>query len=280
MGPMMIQQRARCSRCNGQGYELTPETCEIEVHIPPGGRHGESVTVTGEGNQYPGHEAGDVVFQLRQGKHEVFTRKGADLGMSHTLSLREALCGYNIKIQHVSGHILIVSSKEGEIVQPGCLKKVYSYGMPIRYQAHTKGHLYIAMDVKLPAPNSLSNAALDSFRKILPDIERDDDIDMEIDEKGLRVFVFVFVLCVCLLVIFVVFGIYVMFLICVLFVCFWFLYLVFLCAFVCLLFTFDNIWFLNELIVFWIDCFVFLGMFEIVFVCVFESDLNVHFFLF
>ena len=61
----MIQQRVKCNQCGGQGYQLKSEEREIELHIPVGGRHGESVTVSGEGNRYPGHEAGDVIFHFK-----------------------------------------------------------------------------------------------------------------------------------------------------------------------------------------------------------------------
>jgi len=170
MGPMMFQQRAECPTCEGQGYLLESNMATIQVHIPLGGKTGELVTVHGEGHRYPEHAPGDVVLQLKTLKHEVFTRQGADLGMTTTLSLREALCGYELKIRHVNGHVLVVTPPKDkhEIVQPGSLKCVYTYGMPQRYTPHVKGHLYIVMDVKLPLSHSLSNKNIQQLKNTLP----------------------------------------------------------------------------------------------------------------
>lgn len=184
MGPMMLQQRTRCPHCNGQGYELSTEDAKVDLHIPPGGRHRETVTIQGEGHQYPSHDPGDIIVQINQVKHDIFKRQGADLGMTHTLTLKQALCGYRIKVQHVSGHMLIIKSpSEGEIVQPGSLKRVLNYGMPIRFQAHSRGHLYVAMEIEFPKPNSLAPKAINQFAKLLPDRKEDEEEDDEEETK-------------------------------------------------------------------------------------------------
>ncbi|ETN98310.1 hypothetical protein RFI_39201 [Reticulomyxa filosa] len=167
----MFQQRRECPKCEGQGHELDSTMVKVQVHIPVGAKNGELVTVRGEGHRYPDLAPGDVTFQLKTLKHEVFTRQGADLGMSTTLTLREALCGYELKIRHVSGHVLVVTPPKGapEIVQPGSLKRVLGYGMPQRYSPHIKGHLYIVMDIKLPLMRILSDEQIKQLQNILPD---------------------------------------------------------------------------------------------------------------
>jgi len=182
MGPMVLQQRRECPQCGGIGFKLDREEHEIEFHVPIGGRDRESVTINGEGNQYPDMGPGDVVLQLRVRKHELFKRQGADLGMNYTLSLRQALCGYKIKIEHVSGRTLIIRPQDaGEVVQPGSLKVVHTKGVPQRFNPHIKGHLYIVMEVEMPRPRSLSTKAIEQFAAILPDQELSDD-DHEGDE--------------------------------------------------------------------------------------------------
>ena len=74
MGPVMFQQRRACTNCEGNGYMLSETSVKVEFHIPVGGRHGEKVTIPGEGHAYPNHQPGDVVIQLIQKKHKVFTR--------------------------------------------------------------------------------------------------------------------------------------------------------------------------------------------------------------
>jgi len=174
MGPMVLQQRGECPQCGGIGYKLKSERHEIEFHVPIGGRHGENVTVAGEGHQYPDLAPGDVVLQLRLEKHEMFKRQGADLGMTHTLSLRQALCGYKFKVPHVSGRTLVVTPteddlSEGAVVQPGSLKVVHTKGMPQRFNPHIKGHLYIVMEVQMPLMRTLGKGAIETFKAILPE---------------------------------------------------------------------------------------------------------------
>eukprot|EP01083_Nonionella_stella_P033928 92823_1 len=184
MGPMVLQQRRECPLCGGIGYKLERQEHEIEVHIPIGGRHGENMTIQGEGNQYPSMEAGDVVIQLRVVKHELYNRKGADLGMNYTLSLRQALCGYKIRIQHVSGKNLVITPCDAsEIVQPGSLKVIHTMGVPQRFTPHVKGHLYIVMDVKMPLSASLSVQSINTFKKILPQQTIDDGEEEHNEEE-------------------------------------------------------------------------------------------------
>eukprot|EP01084_Bolivina_argentea_P177862 307561_1 len=192
MGPMVLQQRRECPQCGGIGYKLERQEHTIEIHVPIGSRHGESITINGEGNQYPDMIDGDVIIQLRVGKHKIFSRKGADLGMNYSLSLRQALCGYKIKILHVSGKTLMITPKyeydnnnndndnnqtNYKVVQPGSLHVVYTMGLPQRFSPHVKGHLYIVMDVKMPIYNTLSNNKIKMFEKILPNQLSDDDDD-------------------------------------------------------------------------------------------------------
>merc|ERR1712083_582102 len=156
---MVLQQRRECPACGGIGYKLKVETAMIEVHVP------------GEGNKYPDMVEGDVILQLRVKKHAVYNRKGADLGMNYELSLRQALCGYKIKIPHVSGKMLCITPyDQTEIVQPGSLKIVHTLGLPQRFSPHVKGHLYIVMDVKMPIYGELKNGkdVVRQFEKILP----------------------------------------------------------------------------------------------------------------
>merc|ERR1712083_653907 len=170
---MVLQQRRECPACGGIGYKLKVETAMIEVHVP------------GEGNKYPDMVEGDVIIQLRVKKHAMYNRKGADLGMNYELSLRQALCGYKIKIPHVSGKTLvIVPAEKGEVVQPGSLKIVHTMGLPQRFSGHIKGHLYIVMEVKLPLSQTLSPKQIATFRQILPQQVIEDDANGGDEEES------------------------------------------------------------------------------------------------
>ena len=75
----------------------------IEVNIDKGSPDGAKYTFHGEADEFPKKEAGDVVFIVAQQKHAVFKRKGADLLMSKEISLLEAMCGVDFKVDFLDG---------------------------------------------------------------------------------------------------------------------------------------------------------------------------------
>ena len=62
---------------------------------------------------------GDIVFVLQQKEHPKFQRKGDDLFVERTLSLTEALCGFQYILTHLDGRQLLIKSHPGEVLKPG-----------------------------------------------------------------------------------------------------------------------------------------------------------------
>lgn len=67
----------------------------------------------------PDTVTGDIVFVLQQKEHPKFKRKGDDIFYEHTLSLTEALCGFQFIITHLDARQLLIKSQPGEVVKPG-----------------------------------------------------------------------------------------------------------------------------------------------------------------
>jgi hypothetical protein len=67
----------------------------------------------------PDTETGDIVFVLQLKDHPKFKRKGDDLFVQHTLTLTEALCGFQFPLTHLDGRQLLIKCSPGEIVKPG-----------------------------------------------------------------------------------------------------------------------------------------------------------------
>ena len=59
------------------------------------------------------------MFVLQQKEHPKFKRKGDDIFYEHTLSLTEALCGFQFRLTHLDGRQLLIKSEPGEVVKPG-----------------------------------------------------------------------------------------------------------------------------------------------------------------
>jgi len=176
-GPMMLQTQKACDRCSGRGFKLPDEKLIQKsgtVHIPHGIKSSEKITLAGEGHNLPEYQDGDITFIVRVLKHKIYTRTGADLGYQHTLTLHEALCGYKLRLKHVSGKTLIIKSKSGEVVQPGELKVLHDFGLPQKGNHFVHGHLYIIFKVVFPLPASVPNDKMSIVESVLKDAEYPD----------------------------------------------------------------------------------------------------------
>ncbi|KAE8633843.1 hypothetical protein XENTR_v10002115 [Xenopus tropicalis] len=129
IGPGMVQQiQSMCSDCHGEGERINQkDRCKqcsgkkvvrekkiLEVHINKGMKDGQKIMFSGEGDQEPGLEPGDVVIVLDQKEHDVYQRQQNDLIMKMNITLVEALCGFKKPIETMDGRILQVTSFPGE----------------------------------------------------------------------------------------------------------------------------------------------------------------------
>jgi len=174
LGPGMIQQiQTHCGDCGGKGEVINEKdrcrTCEgkklisdsktIEVIIEPGMHPGQKVVFYGDGEQMPQGEAGDIIVVLteKQVEGERFTRKGHDLIYEHTLSLVEALTGFEFQIKHLDDRILVVVSEPNSVLKPDEIKLLPGEGMPHHKQPFEKGQLYIKFNIEFPKPEEIGS---------------------------------------------------------------------------------------------------------------------------
>ena len=173
----MVQQlQRRCAACGGQGCkaETKKERRVLEVHIEKGMKHNQKITFRGMADEKPNMEPGDVVFVVQEKEHELFKRKGADLLITKTLSLNEALCGFQWMVSHLDGRKIVIQSKPGEVVKPETLgghpymKIVPDEGMPSLGNPFVRGNLYVMFTVEFPNDGELPRETIEALKKILP----------------------------------------------------------------------------------------------------------------
>lgn len=176
MGPIMQQVQTACPECGGSGYDmkkgvrLVKERKVLEVHVPKGAKHGHQIKFSGESDERPGQLPGDIVFVVQEKEHDMFKRKKADLLMTKTITLTEALCGLKFTVTHLDGRELFVSSPEGKVIKDQELLAIDSEGMPYEGNPFTKGKLFILFDVKFPKSGSLSAAQLQVLESTLHNV--------------------------------------------------------------------------------------------------------------
>jgi len=194
LGPGMIQQMQRtCGECGGQGNSAQTKSMRkvLEVHIDKGMKNSEKITFRNMGDEVPNMEPGDINFVVQEKDHYLFKRKGADLLVTKSVSINQALCGFSWKITHLDGRQILVKTRPGEVIKPEMktteavpfVKTVPDEGMPSHGNPFIKGNLYILFRVRFPNDNELSSVQIKALKEILPD----PDIEEEYDEDEVEV---------------------------------------------------------------------------------------------
>jgi DnaJ family protein A protein 2 len=175
-----ISEKDKCGQCKGQ--KVVQDKKLLEVHVEKGMQHGQKITFQGEADEAPDTQTGDIVFVLQLKEHPKFKRKGDDLFLEHTLTLTEALCGFQFPVTHLDNRQLLIKSSPGEIIKPGQFKAINDEGMPHYQRPFMKGRLYIHFTVDFPETGSLTPDQQKMLETILPPKPASQLTDMELDE--------------------------------------------------------------------------------------------------
>lgn len=173
---MVQEMQRRCAQCGGEGYQCKRkrEREVLEVLVEKGMKHNQKIVFRGKADEQPNMEPGNINFVIHEKEHALFKRKGADLLITKTLSLNEALCGFEWKITHLDNRELIIKSKPGEVIKPEAsdrrpfVKIVTGEGMPSHGNPFVKGNLYVLFTVEFPDDGDLNDDQVDALKKILP----------------------------------------------------------------------------------------------------------------
>lgn len=193
---MVQQMQRRCTACSGEGYQCKRkrEREVLEVLVEKGMKHQQKIVFRGKADEKPNTEPGNINFIVQEKEHPVFKRKGADLLVSKSLSLYEALCGFEWKIEHLDGRDLIVRSQPGEVIQPETsdrrpfVKIIPNEGMPSHGNPFVKGNLFILFTVKFPSDGDLDADAVEALKKVLPKPSSESDTaDVDMDAETTEV---------------------------------------------------------------------------------------------
>ena len=163
MGPMIQQIQSPCDECSGtgevinakdrcgncKGKKVMPEKKILEVHIDKGMKGGQTIQFTGESDQAPGAQPGDVVIVIEEKPHERFKRQDNNLITDVEVDLLTALGGGQIAIRHLDDRALLINVHPGEVIQHDSVKVIRGQGMP-SHRHHEPGDLYIKFSVVFP----------------------------------------------------------------------------------------------------------------------------------
>jgi len=133
----------------------------IYIDIPSGIDNGEAMILKGKGNIIK-QVKGDVRVVFKVNNNTEFRRNGLDLILTKTISLKQALCGFRIEIEHLNGKRLAIHNKQGNIMTHDYVKTIQNMGM--KRNNHI-GNLFIHFKVKFP--DTLSETTIKEIEKLL-----------------------------------------------------------------------------------------------------------------
>lgn len=161
----IISEKDKCKKCDAR--KVVRERKVLEVHIDKGMTDGQKITFSGEGDQEPGLQPGDIIIVLDEQEHEIFKRSSTNLLMQMKLELVESLCGFHKAITSLDNRDLIISTIPGEIIRDGDIKCVLNEGMPTYKNPFEKGKLLIQFVVVFP--ENIDPSHIPQLEKILPE---------------------------------------------------------------------------------------------------------------
>jgi DnaJ-class molecular chaperone len=156
----------KCTKCNGRICNMTKN--KVKITILPGNYARNTVLIKNEGHEIPEDERtskeekyGDVILRIMEKPHETYKRMfviekidnppdPSDLLYENfEISLAESLCGFDKKLDHVSGKPIKLSYKN--ITRDKDVLIIPGGGMPLLANPSKKcGDLYIQIKVKYP----------------------------------------------------------------------------------------------------------------------------------
>lgn len=150
VGPMIFQQMVEVP--SKQKCIRRPVTLLAEVER--GMFTGDRIVFPGMGEQQPQMTPGDVVLSIQVLKHNRFVRKGANLNIETSITLKEALLGFERTIEHLDGRNLTYTVED--VSRHNSIVKIKGEGMPLRKDPSIHGDLVVKVNLVMPEDDELT----------------------------------------------------------------------------------------------------------------------------
>ncbi|MCX6754845.1 MAG: molecular chaperone DnaJ [Candidatus Nomurabacteria bacterium] len=134
----------KCSTCRGEGVYKKQK--ELELNIPAGINNGESLRMTGAGEDIQGGPSGDLYIKVNVKSHNIYKRDGLNLTMDLPIKLTDALLGMSYNLKTLEGNTIEVKIPEG--INHNELLRVRGKGVP---SSRGRGDIILKIIVKMPS---------------------------------------------------------------------------------------------------------------------------------
>ena len=149
----VVQRRMGMMIMNQEVQEPSKERCKedqkvLHAEIERGAAEMSEIVFPRASEQTPGKVPGDVKLRIRSARHAVFARNGTDLQMDLTISLRQALLGFDRTIRHLDGHP--VEIRASGVSWHGRVLTLPNEGMPVHGVPSEFGVLRVTLKIAMP----------------------------------------------------------------------------------------------------------------------------------
>jgi len=145
-GRFQMTQQQVCDECPNVKFVTEEKNLEVEVEV--GMTDGMETKFIGEGEPHIDGDAGDLIMHIKTMPHSQFERRNDDLYCNVTLSLVDALSGFDFEIEHLDKHKVRLTRHH--ITWPGARIRKKGEGMPNYDNNNLFGTMYITFDVAFP----------------------------------------------------------------------------------------------------------------------------------
>ncbi len=171
-----------CPDCGGIGVEFKRR--RIKVRISRGVDDGARLRLEGKGGAgINGGEPGDLYVTVHVAQHKIFSRQGADLGLTVPITFAEAALGATITVPTMDGQ---VSLRVPPGAKSGLILRARSKGLPKRQRSHRsqrtagikriedRGDLLVTLEIDVPTHlNERQHRAVEDYAKATVESPRD-----------------------------------------------------------------------------------------------------------
>jgi len=138
--------KEKCNDCRGVGYQTVRK--KIQVSIPAGIDHGQSIRIRGKGEPGErGGERGDLLVEVAVSAHPTFQRQDTDIFSNAPLSFATAALGGEVRISTVDGDVMYNVAPG---TQTGTRVRLRGKGVPSLRNKEVRGDHYVTLVVQVP----------------------------------------------------------------------------------------------------------------------------------
>ena len=173
----------KCNDCRGVGYQTVRK--KIQVSIPAGIDHGQSIRIRGKGEPGErGGERGDLLVEVAVSAHPTFQRQDTDIFSNAPLSFTTAALGGEVRISTVDGDVMYTVAPG---TQTGTRVRLRGKGVPSLRNKDVRGDHYVTLVVQVPT--KLTNDQKEAIRHLDEVMNGDkgtSDTEKKSEKKGMK----------------------------------------------------------------------------------------------